>query len=150
VRDSKGSIWFTQSAHNPPEAGEARKWASVDVLAPEGALLRLPSHDGKLAAEAVVVVDSLFFANGVAIDEASGHVYLAETIGGRVLRFRVDVATGRLSERSVFMDGVAADNIELDGAGHLWVASPLTNELVVVTTTTGERHTAFRAQTPAQ
>lgn len=150
VRDSRGAIWFTQSAHNTPEAGEARMWANVDRPAPEGALLRLASENGKLAAEATVVVDSLFFANGVAIDEPSGHLYLAETAGGKVWRFRVDLATGALSERSVFVDSVGADNIELDGEGNLWVASPLANEVLVVNTTTGARHSAFNASTPEQ
>lgn len=150
VRDSKGAIWFTQSAQNPPEAGEARMWASVEVPRPEGALLRLASQDGHLAAQAEVMVDSLFFANGVAIDETSGYLYLAETVGGRVLRYRVDPGTGRLSERTVFLDSVGADNLELDGEGNLWVASPLSNEVLVVNTVTGRRHSAFRTLSPAQ
>lgn len=150
VRDSRGTIWFTQSAHNPPENGEARVWAALDSPRPEGALFRLGMQDGRPAAEAELLVDSLFFANGLAIDEASGHLYLAETVGGRVLRYRVDLATGRLSERSVFVDSVTPDNLELDGAGHLWVAAPLSNELVVVNTATGARHSVFRVQSPAQ
>jgi len=150
VRDSRGAIWFTQSAHNTPEAGEPRLWAAVDIARPEGALLRLGTQDGRLVAEAELIVDSLLFANGLAIDETSGHLYLAETVGGRVLRYRVDLDAGRVSERSVFVDSVAADNLELDGEGHLWVALPLTNELLVVNTATGARHTAFRSLTPAQ
>jgi len=150
VRDSRGAIWFTQSAHNTPEEGEARMWATVDIPVPEGALLRLGMQDGSLAAEAHVVVDSLYFANGLVIDETSGHLYVAETMGLRVLRYRVNLETGRLSERSVFVDGVEPDNLELDGEGHLWVAVPLRNELLVVDTETGARHTAFRSLTPAQ
>ncbi len=150
VRDSRGAIWFTQSAHNRPEDGEARMWAAVETARPEGALLRLGMRDGRLAAEADLLVDSLIFANGLALDEAGGHLYVAETLGQRVLRYRVDLATGRLSERSVFVDSVTPDNLLLDGAGHLWVAAPLTNELVVVRTATGERHSAFRVQTTAQ
>lgn len=150
VRDSKGAIWFTQSAQNTPEAGEARMWASVEHPRPDGALLRLASRNGRLATEVEVLADSLYFANGLAIDETSGHLYMAETVGGHVLRYRVDLATGRLSERSVFEDSVGADNLELDGEGHLWIASPLTNEVLVVNTATGERHTAFRSLTPVQ
>ncbi len=150
VRDSRGAIWFTQSAHNTPDAGEARMWATVDIPSPEGALLRLGIQNGSLAEEAEVLVDSLYFANGVAIDETGGHLYLAETIGGRVLRYRVDLEAGRVSERSVFVEGVAADNLELDGEGFLWIALPLSNELLVVDTATGARHTAFRSLTPAQ
>ena len=150
VRDSRGAIWFTQSTRNTPEAGEARMWAAVDIPRPEGALLRLGIRDGRLAGEAEVLVDSLFFANGVAIDERSGHLYLAETVGGRVLRYRVDLDSGRVSERTVFVDSVGVDNLELDGEGHLWMAVPLSNELMVVNTATGARHSAFRSLTPAQ
>jgi sugar lactone lactonase YvrE len=150
VRDSRGAIWFTQSTHNTPEAGEARMWAAVDIPRPEGALLRLGIRDGRLAGEAEVLVDSLFFANGVAIDERSGHLYLAETVGGRILRYRVDLDSGRVSERTVFVDSIGVDNLELDGEGHLWVAVPLSNEVMVVNTATGARHSAFRSLTPAQ
>lgn len=150
VRDSRGAIWFTQSAHNTPEEGEARMWATVDVPQPEGALLRLGMEDGELAAEAEVLVDSLFFGNGVTIDEANGHLYVAETMGGQVLRYRVDLATGQLSERSVFFDELMPDNLELDKEGNLWVAAPLENALVIVDTSTGEGHFAFQTQTPAQ
>jgi sugar lactone lactonase YvrE len=150
VRDSKGAIWFTQSAHNTPEAGEPRLWAAVDIQRPEGALFRLGTQDGQLATEAQLMVDSLFFANGLAIDETSGHLYLAETTGGRVLRYRVDLDAGKVSDRSVFLDSVAVDNLELDGQGHLWAAVPLSNELLDVNTATGARHSAFRSQTPAQ
>lgn len=55
-----------------------------------------------------------------------------------------------MSERSVIVDRVAADNLELDGEGHLWTVLQLTNELLVVNTATGARHTAFRSVTPAQ
>ena len=72
IRDSRGAIWFTQSAHNTPDDGEARMWATVDIPRPEGALLRLGMKDGRLATEAEIVVDSLYFANGVAIDETGG------------------------------------------------------------------------------
>jgi sugar lactone lactonase YvrE len=150
VRDTRGSIWFSQSAHNPPEAGEARMWATVDIPAPEGALLRLSMQGGQLATEAEVMLDSLYFANGVAIDETSGHLFVSETVGARVLRYRVDLASGQLSERTVFVDSVSADNLELDGLGNLWVALPLTNQLLAVNTATGARHTAFGAMTPAQ
>ena len=150
VRDSRGAIWFTQSAHNTPEDGEARMWASVDIPAAEGALLRLGMQAGRFAERAEVLVDSLYYANGVVIDETSGHLYVAETIGGRVWRYLVDLDSGQLSEGSVFVDGVEPDNLELDGEGNLWVALPLSNSLLVVGTDTGVQHTAFRSLTPAQ
>lgn len=150
VRDSYGAIWFTQSAHNTPEEGEARMWAAVDIARQEGAVLRLGLEDGQLAGEAELLVDSLFYGNGIVIDEAAGHLYVSETLAGQVLRYEVDLATGQLGERSVFLSGLEPDNLELDGAGFLWVAAPLANALVAVSTTTGERHIAFQEQTQAQ
>jgi sugar lactone lactonase YvrE len=150
VRDSRGAIWFTQSTQNPPEAGEARLWEAVDIPRPDGALLRLAAEGDRFAEEAEIISDSLSFANGLAIDETSGHLYLAETTGNRVLRYRVDLAGGEVSERTVFLADLAADNLELDGEGHLWIALPVTNELLVVNTANGEGHTAFRLLTPAQ
>ena len=150
VRDSRGAIWFTQSAHNTADDGEAGMWANVDIPSPEGALLRLGLQDGRFAEEAEIVVDSLYFANGVTIDETSGHLYVAETLGRRVWRYRVDLDAGQLSERSVFVDNMEPDNLELDGEGHLWIALPLSNELLVVDTETGAQHIAFSSMTPAQ
>ena len=149
VRDASGAIWFTQSTQNSPATGEQRMWASVDIPNPDGALLRLASSDGRLSAQADVVIDSLVMANGLAIDERQGYLYIAETMGARVLRYRLDVATGRLSDRTVFAE-IAADNLKLDSEGRLWVGSPVTNEVIVVNTATGERQSAFRVQTPAQ
>lgn len=151
IRDSKGNLWFTQSTRNTAETGEGRMWAAVDTPMPDGAVLRLAFAEGKFAGKAEVVADSLLFANGIAFDEANGQLFVAEIVAGRVLRFRVDPATGALSERTVFADSVAADNVELDGDGNLWMMVPLTSEIIVANTTTGARHTAFKlAQTPEQ
>ena len=150
VRDSRGAIWFTQSAHNTPEDGEPRLWASVDIARAEGALLRLAAQNGRLDPAARVLVDSMVFGNGLALDETAGHLYVSEMLAGRVLRYRVDLDAGTVSDRTVFVDSVAADNVELDGEGNLWLALPLMNELLVVNTATGARHTAFRSLTPAQ
>jgi sugar lactone lactonase YvrE len=150
VRDSTGAVWFTQSAHNTAEEGEARMWAAVGTAAAEGALLRLGMKDGQLAEEADVLIDSLQFANGLAIDEQRGFLYFSEIVGGRVYRYRVDVASGQLTDGSVLADDLWIDNLELDGRGNLWMAAPLANELVVIDPATGARHSAFRAQTPAQ
>lgn len=150
VRDSRGTIWFTQSAHNTQETGIGAMWASVDAGTAQGALLRLPVSGGRLAQEAETVLDSLRFANGVAIDEKNGHLYLSEMMANRVLRYRVDLATGVLSERTVVLEGHAVDNLELDDSGNLWMVAPISNEVIVLNTATGARHSAFAQQTPAQ
>ena len=149
VRDSRFAIWFTQSAHNTPEEGEPRLWAAVEVAHPEGALYRIPFQEGK-PGTAQLLADSLLFANGIVLDEGAGYLYVAETTGGRVLRYRIDVNAGTVSERTVFVDSTAVDNLELDGSGNLWMAVPMTNELLVVNTVTGARHSAFRSHTPEQ
>jgi hypothetical protein len=41
-------------------------WATVDIPRPEGALLRLGMQGDRLAREAEVLLDSLYFANGLA------------------------------------------------------------------------------------
>jgi hypothetical protein len=125
-------------------------WASVDIPSPEGALLRLGIEDGRVADEAELIVDSLYFANGVVVDERRGNVYLSETPGGRVLRYRVDQDSGRLGERSVLVDGIQPDDLEFDSEGMLWVILPLSNGVIVVDPETGARHYAFRAVTPEQ
>jgi len=150
VRDSRDAVWFTQSAHNTPAEGEPRLWAAVDIPRAEGALYRLGMQDGRLAPQAELMVDSLLFANGVAIDEAGGYLYLAETNAGRVWRYMVDLGAGRLSDPLVFVDSVGADNLELDDEGRLWIAAPLTNEVLVVNTATGVRHSVFRSLSPEQ
>jgi sugar lactone lactonase YvrE len=149
LRDSHGEMWFTQSTHNTPEEGEGRMWQAVDRGAFEGALYRLATVDGA-DRQAELMLDSLGFGNGLAIDEANGHLYVAETMAGRVLRFDVDLETGRLSDRTVFVDSIGADNLELDGIGHLWVADPFMNRVVAVNTATGARQVVFHHQSPAQ
>ena len=150
VRDSRGSIWFTQSAHNTAETGLSAMWAAVDAGTAQGALLRLPMSDDRRPRVAQIVLDSLRFANGIAIDEKNGHLYLSEMMAGRVLRHRVDFATGALSERTVVLEGHAIDNVELDDEGNLWMVAPISNEVIVLNTATGTRHSAFAVQTPAQ
>lgn len=150
VRDAGGTIWFTQSARNTPEDGEGRMWAAVESPAAEGAVLRLDMNGDSPAGPAVVVADSLLFANGLAIDEAADQLYVAEIVAGRVWRFRVDPATRTLTDRTIFADSTGADNLELDGDGNLWMVVPFTSEVIIANTTTGARHSAFRSHTPAQ
>ena len=97
VRDSGGAIWFTQSARNTEQQGEQGLFTPVDVAVAEGALWRLPFEDGQFAAEAVLVQDGLYYANGIAIDESRGTLYLCELAADRVLAFPLDVATGELT-----------------------------------------------------
>jgi sugar lactone lactonase YvrE len=145
--DRKGGIWFTQSTR------ERDLFRAVDRRIPDGALCYLPPARAGQERASVTLVDGLEFANGMALDEATGFLYLAETSGGRILRFRFDSETGQVSERTVLLSqatapGLHPDNIELDGRGRLWFAQPLSNKIQVLDLTTGALHTALHISTP--
>ena len=148
-RDSSGAIWFTQSTENNGPDSEARMFSAVDTRVADGALFRL-AMDGKGAfgPAAEVKLKGLEFANGLTIDEARGQLYVAETMGDRIVGFDLDVDTGVLSDRRVIAEVTTPDNIELDESGRLWVASPIANALLVVDPDTGDWSTAFHPQTP--
>lgn len=145
-RDSAGGLWFSQSARNTPERGEEELWASIAGAAADGAVWYLAP--GAAADAARSVVDGLVFANGLALDEAGSFLYLAETIGGRLLRYRMDTAAGTLSEPSVLMEGIVPDNLELDAQGRLWVALPLRSEIITWDPATATSTSMYRVATP--
>jgi len=147
-RDSTGAIWFTQSAYNPPAQGEALMWAAIDQPLEQGALYRLPMRDGRLATEAELVMDGFQFANGLAIDEEAGALYLAESSGLRVNRFDLDVEAGTISNRQTIVEGVLPDNIELDADGRLWIGAPLPNTILIWDPRTGQTESVFPDPTP--
>lgn len=149
-RDSSGAIWFTQSTRNTPEQGAVGVLAAADVPIADGALWRLPIRYGMLWTKAELVRDGLYYANGLALDEARGWLYLAELGADRVLRFRLDVTSGRIDEQSTLIAVPLPDNLELDRQGRLWVALPARNEVLVVDTVTGASQSVFHHQSAAQ
>lgn len=148
-RDRSGALWFTQSTENSGPESEKRMFAAVDTRPADGALFRIaPYSDEASAPQAELKLSGLDFANGIAIDEARDRIYVAETMADRILSFQLSEATGELSDRRVIEGVPTPDNIELDAAGRLWVASPIYNALIVVDPETGEWSTAFHPQTP--
>lgn len=146
--DRAGGIWFTQSTRNGPEFGERDLFRSVDKRTPDGALFYLPPARPGQERSVVTLVEGLEFANGLALDESAGFLYLAETMGGRLWRFRLDTAAGQVSERTVILSGLHPDNIELDGHGRLWIAQPLANKIVVLDLDTEVVETVFQVSNP--
>lgn len=144
-RDRTGAIWFTQSTDNTPEEGAAGLFADVNVSVPTGALFRLPGSGAEMSAQAEAVVEGIYFANGLAFDNAQEHLYVAELMLDRVLRYRVDVDAGTVSDRMVYATVLTPDNLALDADDNLWVASPIANSVLVVDGQCGSLHTVFHA-----
>jgi sugar lactone lactonase YvrE len=79
------------------------------------------------------VADDLQFPNGTVITPDGRTLVVGESWGGRLTAF--DVADdGSLSNRRVWaqLDGAVPDGICLDAEGAIWVASPLSNEVLRV------------------
>ena len=151
VSDSSGAIWFTQSTENAAgPTSHPRLFEPFNSYAQDGALFRIPppGADGRRAAPRLVL-DKLSFANGIAIDEARGQLYLAETNKDRVTAYALSVQTGTLANPRVLASVMTPDNIELDGQGQLWAASPVQNAVVVVELASGKTRTFFRWHDPA-
>lgn len=148
-RDSSGGIWFTQSTRNKPEHGEQELFRAVGVPVGDGALYYIPPGKGGEKLAAKPVVENLFFANGFVLDEDAGYLYLAETTANRVSRYRLNTTAGTVSEGTVAVTLSHPDNIERDGDGRLWIASPVRSEVVVFDPATGARQSVFRIETPA-
>ena len=150
-RDVSGALWFTQSTENAGPDSQVRLLAAFDTAVLDGALFRIaPAAPGASLATPVRMVSDLYFANGFVIDDTTGQLYLAETGADRVTAFQIDVESGDLSDRRVLAEIATPDNLELDDAGRLWVASPLRNEVFVVDPSTGQATSVFRAADPSK
>lgn len=145
VRDSTGAIWFTQSTENPEGKGsEARMLAAVERLG-DGAVFRIaPDQIGKAKPIATPMITGLDFANGIAVDERRGRLYVNEIAANRTLSFDVDLQNGRIGNKTVLANIVSPDNAELDENGRLWVTSPFGNEVIVVDPDTGAMKTVYQ------
>ena len=141
-QDTTGSVWFTQSTENQ---NEERVFEALDRAIPDGALYRLPSSDGEKAPE--LIIDGLYFANGFYIDEKRNKFYLSEMMKNRVLEFDLDLSTGKLSNQTTLANIPTPDNMELNHDGKLWVASPLSNQILAIDLESGDTSTVFDAQT---
>jgi sugar lactone lactonase YvrE len=83
--------------------------------------------------DARIVADELSFPNGSVITPDEGTLVVGESFGARLTAF--DIAEdGSLSNRRVWaqLEGAVPDGICLDAEGAIWVASPVSNEVLRV------------------
>jgi sugar lactone lactonase YvrE len=81
-----------------------------------------------------IVADGLHYTNEVKPDPAGTWLYVVETFGRRLTRFRI-AADGRLRDRNSFLTlghGGFPDGFAFDGAGGIWLTSLISNRLLWV------------------
>jgi len=145
VRDSKGTIWFTQSAKNTEEKGAEEMWNAVNQPASSGAVFYLRGLGDEVRAPAVESAGNLYFANGIAIDKAEKYLYVAETMMDRILRFELNVSQPALARRETYQYVITPDNLAFDKDDNLWIASPISNKVFAVDRRCRSLHTVFSA-----
>jgi len=121
--DDEGRVWITVTTRSDPLSK-----AMTALGAPECADGFVCMVDAKGAR---IVADGFAFTNEARIDPTGQWLYVVETQGRRITRFRLS-ASGELSGRETFASfghGTFADGIAFDAEGHLWVTSIVSNRL---------------------
>ena len=144
IEDSTGAIWFTQSTKN---RDGNRLFKALQEPIPDGALYRLPPARDESNRAAELILDNLNFANGFYLDETAKKIYLAETMAHRILAFDLSVSAGSISNQKVLGSVPTPDNMRIYHDGSLWVASPLSNQILSFEPDSGESRVVFDAQT---
>jgi sugar lactone lactonase YvrE len=125
LRDSKNRLWITITTMK-------KNWLDA---------LRSDLDDGYIARYDErgihVVAEGLHFTNEVRFDKNEEHLYVVETTGGRVLRYRVD-AEGDLHDKEVFGpshmgSGAYPDGIAFDSYGNLWGTMVYSDKVFAIT-----------------
>ena len=125
LRDSKDRLWITITTMK-------KSW--LDALRPDlddGYLIRYDDRGLHIVAE------GLHFTNEVRFDEKEEYIYVVQTTGGNVLRFRVD-EKGELHNREIYGpthmgQGAYPDGIAFDSYGNLWGTMVYSDKVFVIT-----------------
>lgn len=119
VADDQGRLWITVSTRLTPRSADYRADAASGFIA--------VAQPGERSAR--IVAGGLGYANECVIDAKRGFVYVNETFGRRLTRFRV-ASDGTLDDKTVivrFGAGIYPDGLALDQAGALLVTSIVSN-----------------------
>ncbi|MCL2856959.1 MAG: SMP-30/gluconolactonase/LRE family protein [Oscillospiraceae bacterium] len=125
LRDSKDRLWITITTMR-------KNW--LDALDPNLADGYIARYDDR---GIHIVADGLMFTNEVRFDKNEEYLYVVQTTGGNVLRFRCD-ANGDLHDREIYGPthmgkGAYPDGIAFDTYGNLWGTSVYSDMVWVIT-----------------
>ncbi len=122
MEDAQGRLWITVSTPRAPRhLGYRRDLA-------EGFIVLLDRRGAR------VVARDLGYTNEVQIDPSGEWLYVNETFGRRLSRFRIG-ANGDLSERQTVVEfgpGTFPDGLAFDCEGAAWVVSIVSNRVIRV------------------
>lgn len=80
-----------------------------------------------------IVADGLGFTNECKVDPSGRWLYVNETFGKRLVRFRItDEGLGAREIHAQFGHGVFPDGLEFDAEGGIWITSIFSNRLIRV------------------
>ena len=139
-RDSKDRVWITVSTmiHDWPKAISPNIADGRVLLYEEGKGVR-------------IVADGIHFANECKLDANEEYLYVAQTAGRSVVRFRIG-PDGSLSDREIFGPadhGRMIDGIAFDSYGNLWGTHVFTDAIWALTPE-GELRFIFDDSTPEE
>lgn len=123
VRDRRDRVWITVSTmiHDWPSA------ISPNIV--DGRVLLYDKGQVRIVAE------GLHFTNECKLDAAEEYLYVVQTCGRNVVRFRIE-DDGSLSGREIFGPedhGTFIDGIAFDAHGNLWGTHVMTDRLFAIT-----------------
>jgi len=118
--DAEDRIWLTISTRRTPRAQGYRP--DVD----DGYIVLIDGNGAR------IVADGLGYTNEIQFDDTGRWLYVNETFGRRLVRFRVR-QEGRLTDRETvteFGHGVYPDGLTFDIEGGIWVTSIVSNRVI--------------------
>ncbi|MBP8295087.1 MAG: SMP-30/gluconolactonase/LRE family protein [Burkholderiales bacterium] len=120
--DADNRVWITVSTRRAPRAAAYRG----DVA--DGFIVLVDGRGARIVAE------GLGFTNEAALSADGAWLYVNETFGRRLSRFRVG-ADGALAARetvATFGHGTYPDGLAFDAEGHAWITSVVSNRVLRV------------------
>ena len=118
--DRQGRVWISVSTRLRPRALDYRPSAA------SGFIVCVDERGARLAA------DGLGYANECKVDPSGAWLYVNETFGRRLSRFRIH-ADGRLGGRetvAAFGPGTFPDGLAFDVEGGIWITSIVSNRVL--------------------